>query len=349
MYLDETPEVFQSKKTFEKPFKLEEGDNVFRILPAVTKTQGEKGRWNVYWAVHWGYKNSAGKLRPFASCEEKDYKTKTVTVVDPAVVRIEQLQRMYDEAKDQNNAVNMAKIAPLLKRYTLNKKYYVNAMDMAGKISILPLPYTVKTELEKLLDRLNKEDKVNGLSPSNGRFFVIHRSGSGFQTKYSVRVAQKSESHPQYGTIKIDMVSTLNESDINRVINEARDLTTLFKKPTQAEIERMVREGEPAVDEILGVGGKQEDIATEDDLSFETPSFVALSQPAFNVAQQAVHTVQNNPHNAPQPISLAQQPVTIMQPKPVAPTPVAPAPIPAYAMANPNSQSDADFLASLGV
>ena len=49
-------------------YKLKDGEQVYRILPPMGEL-AEQGRWSVFYNVHFGYKNSEGKLRPFQSPE----------------------------------------------------------------------------------------------------------------------------------------------------------------------------------------------------------------------------------------------------------------------------------------
>ena len=137
-----------SRKNF---WKLKEGNNVYRILPAFGKlAEGQYPKWNQFYAVHWGYKNTQGKNKPFASPEKINFKTKIVEVRDPARERIKKLEAIRDQAKQENNKAVYDQTVEALKTYRVDKKYYVNAMALDGSIGVLALPYKALKSLEGL-------------------------------------------------------------------------------------------------------------------------------------------------------------------------------------------------------
>lgn len=71
-----------------KHFNTSKGDVIARIFPALGSADETK-HYHVFHSVHFGYKNSEGKFRPFESPLEEKYdketKTKTVLVADAAL------------------------------------------------------------------------------------------------------------------------------------------------------------------------------------------------------------------------------------------------------------------------
>src|SRR5271155_5530075 len=96
-----------------KYFKLKDGEQAFRILPPLGEL-ADAGRWSVFHSVHYGYKTSDGKQKPFLSPEVKNRKTNMVEVQDAAKERIETLKAKYEEAKKSGNKAVFDKLHELV-------------------------------------------------------------------------------------------------------------------------------------------------------------------------------------------------------------------------------------------
>src|SRR5271166_2114724 len=91
--------------TQKKYFKLKDGPSTFRILPPLEEFyknaqgliykdvegnelrpqfKGKDKEWSKYYKVHYGYKNTSGKLRVFQSTLVVNRKTKMIEVPDAA-------------------------------------------------------------------------------------------------------------------------------------------------------------------------------------------------------------------------------------------------------------------------
>lgn len=255
-----------SRKNF---FKLAKGEGivgVYRFLPPLGDAADE-GLWTAFYRVHYGYKNSEGRMKPFQSCEKVNFSNKMVEVVDAAKQRIKMLEakavelkaalKTAEETGTPNPAAveNLATVRELLKRYNLEGKWYMNAIDLSGAIGLAKIPHKAK----QLLENLIKELEAKGVDPTgveDGRFFEIIRTGNNNTTVYSVRLHTKTIQHPELGEIQQPVKHALDESILARLGNEAHNLKTLFKAPTAEQVARIVKEGVPAVDAILGVGQK---------------------------------------------------------------------------------------------
>lgn len=253
-------------------FKVEDGDNVFRILPPMGKL-AKAGKWNMYYRVEWGYKNSAGKNRPFQDVRQVNYQTKMVEVESAAHLRREALaeekKQLVDglkkNPKDAKALARVKEIGEELKRYNLDAKYYMNAIDLNGKIGLLKVGSRAFKALKAEIDKLRKKG-VDPLSIDNGRFFNFNRSnetGSFQDTQYQVTVYQENV-EVNGETYQKDKVHKIDESIIARLADEAFELSGMYPEITAEEVARIVEEGSSAVDEILGNGNNQA-AASEDD------------------------------------------------------------------------------------
>jgi len=232
-------------------FDLENGDNVFRILPPFKSlSKGQYPRWSVFWKIHWGYKNEAGQHRPFASPEVYNFKTKMTEVVDEAIVRIGQLNALKEKSKVSGDTVTFDRAVEMLKQYRLEKRWFLNVIDRNGTIGVLKIPHKAKEALDLEIERL-KNEGANPVGIKNGRFFIFRRSGEKLQTLYQVFTYKEKKEIPGYGPAEVEYVSDLSDEVINRMDSEARDLSMLYATPTAQEVARMVAEGPATVGAIL--------------------------------------------------------------------------------------------------
>ena len=74
-----------------KYFKLKDGEQVYRILPAMGELK-ETRQWSIFHSVHYGYKSTDGKQKPFLSCEVKNRNNGMVDVADAAKDRLTSLK-----------------------------------------------------------------------------------------------------------------------------------------------------------------------------------------------------------------------------------------------------------------
>jgi len=340
-------------------WKLKDGSSgPYRILPPLGDL-ADKGRWSVYYNIHYGYFNSKEKMRTFQSPLVKNNKTKMIEVPDAALERIQNLTAQLDAAKAAGNEKLASKILELVggkkSRFNLDSHHYMNVIDAQGNIGILKIRHRAKQALDAAI-KILKEKNIDPLSVEDGRFFVFHRSGTGRDTTFSVSVLTETLNVEGVGEVQRPVVHRLTDDLINRLGDEAAELDKLFKRPTAEEVARIVKEGPKAVDEILDAGNDSsaddaaasQDIDEEDLLNSSAPQ---TSTPTATVqvpvgskvtVDQGVATV----HAPTQALSPAiATPVTIV-PTTVS-APVAQAPATSTAKALEDMSTD-EFMAMLG-
>jgi len=234
-----------------KYFKLKDGDQAFRILPPLGEL-ADAGRWSVFHSVHYGYKTSDGKQKPFLSPEVKNRKTNMVEVQDAAKERIETLKAKYEEAKKSGNKAVFDKLHELVGptgMYNLDNNHYMNVVDMQGNIGILKLRHRAKLALETQIKALNAQG-VDPLSVEDGRFFVFTRSGMGRDTTFAVSILKEKMTLDEataktFGLkagsqVERDVVHSLNDEFISRLGTEAGELNKLYKRLSAEEVQSVV-------------------------------------------------------------------------------------------------------------
>lgn len=288
--------------TQKKYFKLKEGESKFRILPPLGDL-ADAGVWSMFYRIHYGYKNSQGKLRVFQSSLVKNGKTKMIEVPDAAVERLETLKAQYEQAKAAGNKPVADRLGKLVSgqkpMYNLDSNHYMNAIDEQGNIGVLKLRHKAKQALDVEIKKL-REKGIDPLSVDNGRFFTITRTGMGLDTTFKVDVTQETLMVQGVGEVKRDMVHKLSDELIGRLSAEASQLGKLFKKVTAEEIEQIVKSSDlltgnsPAIDTIIDAKSSDGGEGAAGDSGDEEPesSGVATSgTQASAVAQVANETL----------------------------------------------------------
>lgn len=340
-------------------FKLKDGDSVYRILPPMGDLR-EDGKWSVFYSIHYGYKNTAGEMRTFVSPEQKNRKTKMVEVRDAAKERIQQLEAKLKAAKEAGASDLVEQLLKLVggkkSRYNLDNNHYMNVVDLQGNIGILKIRHRAKLALDAQIEKLRKNG-IEPLDPLSGRYFVFTRSGMGMETTYQVSIYKKKINVPNVGEVEQDVVHTIDEEFARRCFTFNRDtkvytykeaalLTKLFKTPTSEEVDRIVKEGESAIDEIFDSKNAPAAATTT-----AAPTQVYETEDYSGIEDDETPTpVKATPEPAQQPTVVQNQtPITSTV---VAETFAAPKPAPAAPKTTAeavSTQSDEEFLKSLGL
>ena len=238
-------------------WKLKDGESVFRILPPMGDL-AESGKWSVFHSVHYGYKNSEGKIRAFLSTYVKNRKTGMVEVPDAALERITKLKAMQEEAKKTGDKVRFDRCKDLLQVYNLDNNHYVNAMDLQGNIGILKLRHRAMLALKAEIDKLRAEGCEDPTSVNDGRYFVFRRTGNALDTSFQVTVYRHQIEVPGIkGKVEQQLVHSLDASVMDRLSKEAAQLDKLFKVLTPEQISEIVKTSDletgksPAIDKYF--------------------------------------------------------------------------------------------------
>ena len=335
----------ESKKNY---FKLKDGRSTYRILPPLGDLADE-GRWSVFYSIHYGYKNSEGKMRTFQSPEIKDRKSKIITSPDAAKERIAKLKAELEKAKASGNKELEAKLFKLVggqkPQFNLDSHHYLNVMDLQGNIGVLKIRHKCKLALDAVIKQLRAKGK-DPISVNDGRFFNFDRSGNATETIYQVSIYKETLDVQDVGKVERDFVHVLTPEIISRLTIEALELNKMVSKPTSEEVQRIVTEGAKAVDEILDGKYGKADAATgaspsaTDDIDPGEDDVPAFEVPKTQPVQQA----------APVANTAVQTPAPVQQPAAqAAPAVTQAAPVTQTTAQKVNEQTDDEFLKSMGL
>ena len=255
---------FGNKK---KDFKIQDGCNVYRVLPAPGNL-ADSGTWYVYNRIEWGYKDSDGINRPFLDVRELDFDNKDeegnflVKVESAAHLRRETLKARKTEVTellkaDRTNAALLEEIKQLnldLKRFNLDAKYYLNVVNLQGEIGLLKIGATLFKALKAKRDKIMETKGEDILAINGGYFMDFSRTNeTGKITDYVFEVTEYQENVEVNGEVyQKTKKHNMDDVFISRLGSEARELSGMFKSVTAADVERFVNEGVSAVEEVLG-------------------------------------------------------------------------------------------------
>jgi hypothetical protein len=289
-------------------YKLKDGDNVYRILPAMGE-HAESGTWSVYYNVVFGFKTTEGKHRPFQSSFSKDRKTKEVLSECAATNLILGLKAELDLAKKAKDTVKVAQLAkivgdyPIMGVYSLNNDHYINVVDSQGNIGQLELGHKAKLALNNEIERIRNTEQFDPLAPETGRYFNIRRTGKALDTLVQVTVVKEKISVVINGknvAVEQDLVHTIDDAlgerllvqgkDNKWIYKEAANLADLFKRPTPEQVALIVSGANIVTGNSTGIDvvfGKNTDSVKDEPVPFEAPAAVVPTALPVQVAEAA--------------------------------------------------------------
>jgi hypothetical protein len=372
------------KATFggnKKRFKLEDGDNVYGILPP-NGTLSESGKWFVYYAIEWGFKNSKGQNKPFQDVRVVNFKTKMVEVESAAHLHREQLNAQKKAMQDYitqikpfvaNGQVTKEQEAQALKQlkdlddllgqYNLEKKYYLNVINLHGEIGLLKVGYKAFQSLKDAIAIFQKTGQsAIGLK---GVYFNFRKScPSGIKRDTTTVATVYKENiqaviNGQTVIVQQDKMYDLNPI-IERAQTEAWELGNMYPKITPEQVEQIVKGTAADVDAILGTDNKEDKQEFTQAPTLGAPAMPTMpSMPTMPTVTQAIPasiaaTNVQETTQVPQAPQMPTAPVTVAPTMPTAPvvntapatTPVVPK-APALII-DPNCSNE-DFIKSLMV
>lgn len=349
-----------NKKTFTKTtwFKLEIGDNFYRILPPLF-SMAKTGAYKVFYAIHGGFKTKKGWQVKFQCVEEKDFKNNIISQRCPVCDLVNEYKKQYDSLAASGNATKeqlSAFHAKFIMPFQVDKKYYVNAINASGEIGLLPLPYKLSMSLETLLKAEGDKGKdPTGIEGAFLKFVKQSRFKGDNQVNYFVDLATEVD-----GDVVRIKRHSLTQDIINQIKQKARDLGTLYRTFDPDQVATLVNADEATrvslLDSYIGTGEKSESDDEDNTLRPTADgSTLARTVPgtdALLVSRPELNSQGFQP-NIPQMPVVAQQP-PVPQGYAAAPTPQPvpqPAPTPqsiqvtqGQPVNSGTKMSDADFM-----
>jgi hypothetical protein len=282
-----------------------------RIFPPMHSLQGNERGWACFHSQHFGflalgYKDKTKtRAAPFGCVEKINQQTEMVEVscAECRDIEIHEKQVADREAfiagdlkkrgiLDEKTIDNAIKADPTwiagknwLQQHNLDRKWYINCVDQAGKLGVLKIAHKHKQALEVEIARMRK----GGFEPINdfdsGCYFVFSRSGKGSSTIHSV--IPYFEPGATYGQQTLKM-APLSDELLEKALTTLPDLTTVVKKVSPEQVKLLVEsDGSPEVVEtILNMTQRKEGSP-----GFSPPKAPAVNLPPALLAQAEAPTI----------------------------------------------------------
>lgn len=286
-----------SRNTRPKRFYLQNGSNMFRVLPPV-KTLAEKNKIAQYWSIIW-LTDTQNRKRPVSSVLRKQ--KGEILQDDPVLTRYEQMQAELNAAMQSGAPeVQIQVLKENIKRIMPKKFYAVNVLSASGELGVLELPYTSYQNFENRLRELYAQgiDAV-GVGADKGIFFDFKRlKDERGKTVYPVDVATKTTKDQSGNFVVTYIRSPLSEEEAASLASRAEDLTQLFTEYSYEAMQALATLSQQAFDAVFQ---KPQNVEPENDteVSDETQEELAQYQAANQqqilnpIAQNAAPKTQN--------------------------------------------------------
>lgn len=211
-----------------KTLKLKTGRNRWRVLPSWRKdnTKGDTEQfWHDFGQHYIKGLDEAGKevIKTVYICTDKTF-GKPCPICD--TIR-SAMSAATDEMKE------------LIKQSTAGNRVLINVLDREGdkpnEAQIGEVPPGVFAQIIAIMQEWGPTEVID---PSTGRDFIIERTGSGLNTKYSVTIAAKSEAVPAAVLGKLPDLDAYceqeNAADQQRALANLRSTAGLLSAPAPA-------------------------------------------------------------------------------------------------------------------
>jgi hypothetical protein len=300
---------YTSERSF-KFFKLEEGQNVYRVLPPMKSMRNNKRGWGIYFSLVYGW-NGVNKqdptkvrFRPFLCLEEREARTGMVLKECPAAKlraeKLEQWEKLKERCErertpESERKMLLAPLADWLKTHTVDRGWRLLVMNRKNEFGILRISHKAKKSLDAAAQKLSQQ----GYDPfgQKGVWLEFNRSGMGFETVVDVQPLRTVE------MVNGRRVEVVAESELTydlaaQALDVCPDLNELMESYRLSEEQvRTIVEGSGDPEEVDAVWGWSQKSA-------EAPSAPVARQEAPAPVQPKPAPVQA-PAPAPVPVKAA--------------------------------------------
>ena len=231
-----------------KRHKVNDGSNIFRILPPFGESEVHNGYPYRKWSYVWLVDPSTGKRKPFASpfssggdqCPVKEYADALAKKVDGVAAEMKAAGKSEDQIKKR-----LEKVRSEQWKLKLTHAYLYNAIDQAGDVGILELKSTAHKDLCKRMQEYIKTyaqdpTSLNSFDDDSGVWFDIKREGQGKSTEYSVAFNQTTEKDEKGRLAKFDDRSPLPENVVENYDDMGYDLSSVYTLKTYDELKEIL-------------------------------------------------------------------------------------------------------------
>lgn len=231
-----------------KRHKVNDGSNIYRILPPFGDTEVHNGYPFRKWSYCWLADPATGKRKPFASpfstggdtCPVKEYADALAKKVDGIAANMKAEGKSDDQIKKR-----LEKVRGVQWKLKLSHGYLYNAADQSGEVGLLELKATAHKGLCKRMQEYIKTyaqdpTSLNSFDDDSGVWFDIKREGLGKSTEYSAVFNQTTEKDDKGRLAKFDDRSPLPDNIVENYEDLGYDLSSMYTAKTYDELKEIL-------------------------------------------------------------------------------------------------------------
>lgn len=225
-----------------KRHKVAPGHNVYRILPPF----GDASNGYPYrkWMITWGLVDvETGRLRPFASSLTNEKQCPVFEYVEALTKKAEDIKASMktEGASDVEIKERLKELNKVISNVRPKTVYAYNAINKSGEVGILEIKATAQKQLKELMmgyikDYNQDPTSLNSADDDSGIWFDFERTGTGFDTEYSVSKVQNKIKLQNGKSAFEDDRSALPENVVQDYESLAYDLSTIYQTKSYDEL-----------------------------------------------------------------------------------------------------------------
>lgn len=223
--------------------KVNDGSNVFRILPPFGDPEIHRNWPFRKWSIAWLQDPKSGKRKPFATPATDGEACPVQEYVDTLNKYIEDKKNLLKSEgySDGDIKAELEDLRSIQWNMRVQHVYAYNACDQSGSVGLLELKSTAHKAMKKMMNEYIKTYAQDPTSLSSdeddsGVWFNILKEGKGKDTEYNVAFNQTREKDDRGRLVKIDDRSALPENVVENYENLAYDLNSIYTRKSYDEL-----------------------------------------------------------------------------------------------------------------
>lgn len=232
-----------------KRFKVQDGLNVFRILPPFGDVEIHNNYPYRKWSTVWLTDPKSGTRRPFASpmtdggidCPVKEYSDALTKFIDKQKSTLEAKGLSEDKVKDK-----LKDLREIQWKIKVQHTYAYNASDKSGEVGLLELKSTAHQGIKKMMNQYIKEygqdptTLESDLNDNAGVWFAITKEGENKNTTYTVAFNQTKKKMADGDVAKVDDRTPLSPNVVESYHDLGYDLNAIYMRKTYDELKEIL-------------------------------------------------------------------------------------------------------------
>lgn len=231
-----------------KRHKIQDGSNVFRVLPPFGDVEVHNNYPYRKWSTVWLIDPKTQRRRPFATpmtdgedCPVKEYNDALTKFIDGRKSSLE--AKGVPEAKVKAALEGLRSVQWQTR---VGHSYAYNAADKSGEVGVLELKSTAHQGMKKKMSEYIKEygqdptTLESDLKENAGVWFQIDKEGKGKDTTYTVNFAQIKKKNGDGEIQKFDDRTPLSDNIVQNYEEIGYDLNTVYARKSYDELKEIL-------------------------------------------------------------------------------------------------------------